>query len=51
VEGKRVVEWVEHLPDRHIVYRQEAARRSLKLQVTRIDTVGSFDASIWSLVR
>jgi hypothetical protein len=51
VDGDRVMEWIEHLPERRIEYRQETARRSLKLQVTRVDSVGSFDASIWSIVR
>ena len=51
VDGDRVIEWIAHLPDRRIEYRQETARRSLKLQVTRVDSVGSFDASIWSITR
>lgn len=51
VDGDRVMEWIEHLPERRIEYRQETARRSLKLQVTRVDSVGSFDASIWSIAR
>jgi hypothetical protein len=51
VDGDRVMEWIEHLPERRIEYRQETARRSLKLQVTRVDSVGSFDASIWSIIR
>ena len=51
VDGDRVMEWIEHQPERRIEYRQEAARRSLKLQVTRVDSVGSFDASIWSISR
>lgn len=51
VDGDRVMEWIEHLPERRIEYRQETARRSLKLQVTRVDSVGSFDASIWSITR
>jgi hypothetical protein len=51
VDGDRVIEWIEHLPERRIEYRQETARRSLKLQVTRVDSVGSFDASIWSVIR
>jgi len=51
VEGGRVVEWIEHLPGHRIEYRQEIARRALKLQIIRIDTVGSFDASIWSINR
>jgi hypothetical protein len=51
VDGDRVVEWIEHLPGGRLDYRQEAARRSLKLQITRVDTVGSFDTSIWSINR
>ena len=51
VEGDRVIEWVEHLPGGRLDYRQESARRSLKLQITRVDTVGSFDPSIWSIHR
>ncbi len=51
VDGARVVEWIEHLPGRRLEYRQETARRSLKLQITRVDTVGSFDSSIWSITR
>jgi hypothetical protein len=51
VEGDRVVEWVEHLPEQRIEYRQESARRSLKLQITRMETIEGFDASIWSLGR
>lgn len=51
VDGDRVIEWIEHLPERRIEYRQENARRSLKLQIIRVDTVGSFDASIWSINR
>jgi hypothetical protein len=51
VEGDRVMEWIEHLPERRIEYRQEAARRSLKLQITRVESVEGFDASIWSLGR
>jgi hypothetical protein len=51
VDGDRVVEWIEHLSGRRIEYRQESARRSLKLQITRMEPVDSFDASIWSLGR
>ena len=51
VEGDRVMEWIEHLPERRIEYRQEAARRSLKLQITRVESIEGFDASIWSLGR
>ena len=51
VDGDRIMEWVEHLPGGRIEYRQETARRSLKLQITRVDTVGSFDPAIWSINR
>jgi hypothetical protein len=51
VEGDRVVEWIEHQPDARIEYRQESARRSLKLHITQVDSVGSFDSSIWSIRR
>jgi hypothetical protein len=51
ISGGRVVEWIERGADNHIEYRQEAARRSLKLHITRMDTVTGFDASIWSISR
>jgi hypothetical protein len=51
VDGDRVVEWVERGDDQRVEYRQETARRTLKLHVTRVDTVRGFDASIWSLNR
>lgn len=51
VDGHRVIEWIEHTADRQIEYRQEAARRSLRMRITRVDTVGSFDASIWTIPR
>jgi hypothetical protein len=51
VDGDRVVEWIEHLPGRRIAYRQESARRSLKLQITMVESVEGFDASIWSINR
>jgi hypothetical protein len=51
VEGERVVEWIEHQPDARIEYRQESARRSLKLHVTQVESVGSLDSSIWSIRR
>src|SRR3954466_14977864 len=31
VDGDRVMEWIEHFPGQRIEYRQESARRSLKL--------------------
>jgi hypothetical protein len=51
VDGDRVIEWIEHFPGGRLDYRQETARRSLKLQITRVDTVGGFDASIWTINR
>ena len=51
VDGTRIVEWVERGAGDHLEYRQEASRRSLRIHVTRVDTVEGFDASIWSLGR
>lgn len=51
IEGSRIAEWVERSAGEHLEYRQEASRRSLKIHVTRVDTVEGFDASIWSLGR
>jgi hypothetical protein len=49
VEGGRVVEWVDRGDDNRVEYRQEAARRTLKLHVTHVYEVGPFDASIWHI--
>jgi hypothetical protein len=49
VEGGRVVEWVDRGADARVEYRQESARRSLKLHITRVYDVGNFDASIWHI--
>jgi hypothetical protein len=51
VDGARIVEWVERGAGDRLEYRQEASRRSLRIHVTRVDTVEGFDASIWSLGR
>ena len=52
VDGDRIIEWIEHLADQRIEYRQETARRSLKLHITRVFPIrGGFDASIWSIGR
>ncbi|HET9426590.1 MAG TPA: hypothetical protein VFO55_14585 [Gemmatimonadaceae bacterium] len=51
VDGDRIVEWIERGAGDRIEYRQEAARRTLKLHVTRVDTLRGFDAAIWSLNR
>jgi hypothetical protein len=49
IEGGRVVEWVDRGADNRVEYRQESARRSLKLHITHVDEVGAFDASIWHI--
>jgi hypothetical protein len=49
VEGGRVVEWVDRGADDRVEYRQESARRSLKLHITRVYDVREFDASIWHI--
>lgn len=51
VEGGRVAEWVDRGADDRVEYRQETARRTLKLHITRVDHVGEFDASIWHIDR
>jgi hypothetical protein len=51
VSGDRVVEWVDRAGDNRVTYRQESARRVLKLHVTDVTTVKEFDASIWSIGR
>jgi hypothetical protein len=49
VEGGRVVEWVDRGAGNDLQYRQEVARRSLKLHITRVEDVLAFDASIWHI--
>ena len=51
VDGGRVLEWVDRTDPKHVSYRNTAARRSLKLTITRMDDVSSFDTSIWRLAR
>jgi len=51
VNGGRVVEWVQRLDTARVRYRNESARRTLTLSVTRKDEVPEFDASIWRLDR
>jgi len=51
VDGARVEEWVERPDATHIRYRNERARRSLQLTLTRSDEVPAFDASIWHFGR
>ena len=50
VDGGRVAEWVERSGTR-MRYRNEGARRSLQLVVTRTDHPSEFDASIWRFDR
>jgi hypothetical protein len=50
VDGGRVAEWVERSGAR-IRYRNEGARRSLQLVVTRTEHPPAFDASIWRFDR
>jgi hypothetical protein len=49
VEGGRVVEWVDRGGGKDLQYRQEVARRTLRLHITRVDDVTAFDASIWHI--
>lgn len=49
IERGRVVEWVDRVADNDLEYRQETARRSLKLHITRVEDVTAFDASIWHI--
>jgi hypothetical protein len=49
VNRGRVIEWVDRATDGRIEYRQESARRSLKLHITRVEHVTTFDPSIWHI--
>lgn len=49
VEGDRVAEWVQRADATHVQYRNERARRTLRLTLTRTAEVPAFDASIWRL--
>jgi hypothetical protein len=51
VESGRVAEWVERISASSVRYRNEGARRSLSLTITRTDKVPEFDASIWHFDR
>jgi hypothetical protein len=51
VQGGRIVEWVERGTESRVDYRQLAARRTLKLTITRVENGGEFDASIWHIDR
>jgi len=49
VEGGRLVEWVDRGGNDYLEYRQEAARRSLRLHIIRVQDVTPFDSSIWHI--
>lgn len=51
VDGGRVIEWVDRSDPTHVRYRNESARRSLKLTLIRTTEVPGFDASIWRFDR
>jgi hypothetical protein len=51
VTGGRVAEWMERADASHVRYRDEGARRSLQLTITRTEEVPPFDASIWRFDR
>lgn len=49
IDGGRLQEWVERSADQKVLYRNEAARRSLSLVIQRSDAAAPFDPSIWVL--
>lgn len=51
VSDGRVVEWVDRADPTHVRYRNESARRSLQMTLTRTVEVPGFDASIWRFDR
>lgn len=51
VDGGRVAESIERSDPTHVRYRDEGARRTLQLTITRIQDVPEFDASIWRFDR
>lgn len=51
VDGGRVIEWVDRVDSARVRYRNESARRSLTIAVTRVNQVPDFDASIWRFDR
>lgn len=51
VDNGHVLEWVERSDAAHVSYRNEAARRSLQMAVTKTFEVPEFDASIWRFDR
>ena len=51
VQGDRVAEWVDRSDPARIKYRNESARRTVRLTITRTEDVGEFDAAIWRFDR
>jgi hypothetical protein len=51
VDGGRVAASIERRDATHVRYRDEGARRTLQLTITRTDDVPEFDASIWRFDR
>lgn len=49
VQQAHVIEWVDRRDEHHVVFRDEADRRSLDLVITVNQPVAPFDASIWHL--
>jgi hypothetical protein len=48
IDGGRLQEWVERRPSGRIVYKHEAARRTLSITVNRTEEHPGFDAAIWN---
>jgi hypothetical protein len=51
VQDGRVAEWVERSDPSHIKYRNESARRTVQLTITKTEEGGDFDAAIWEFDR
>jgi hypothetical protein len=51
VQGDRVAEWVDRSEPSRIKYRNEGARRTVQLTVTKSEDGGQFDAAIWRFDR
>jgi hypothetical protein len=51
VQGDRVAEWVDRSDPAHIKYRNESARRTVQLAITKTEDGGDFDAAIWRFDR
>lgn len=49
VQQTHVIAWIDRSDQHHLVFRDEADRRSLDLVITVNQPVSAFDASIWHL--